>query len=350
MILSESERDLLRSLTHFRLLSDEQIKDGWYRSHTPKGFRNRVTQLLDERILHADRHPTQRGRIFRLSAAGIRKLRQLHHMEIEHHRSPSPLFQRHLLETNEVCLRLGKRDDGVTFARLPFTWEGSHEVQLTFTKGGRNRRLRPDATVTPKQGAGARVFLELDRSTECIKKRSRRRSIEDKLETYGEFLHGRSIAGLRAASTWYETTFDDGRRPSLVFVLTKRDARSKLTAYRHRRIANIVSVARKVCPQVDLHCVYIDDVEQLRALFTRLLQVDLGQPGPVIDQPPPVDPEAQAWKEFLDSSLRLHRAIKAVYPAIEPGKTRDRFRDCANDFRLHLRRQRQLQRESGRTQ
>jgi hypothetical protein len=105
--------------------------------------------------------------------------------------------------------------------------------------------------------------------------------------------------------------------------------------------------AREVCPRVDVHCVYLDDVPALRSLFSRLLKVDLESDS--APDAPSDEGRTSAWLDFLDVSLRMHRAIKSVFPTIAPGHHRDAFRDCANDFRVHLRKQRQLAQEFRRT-
>lgn len=86
-------------------------------------------------------------------------------------------------------------------------WAGDHAVKLELARGRKLEAVIPDATVHPRDG-GARIFIEVDRSTETL------RRCKQVVGLYARFCAGPE----------YTALFEDTRRPYVLYV-TKSAAR-----------------------------------------------------------------------------------------------------------------------------
>ncbi|MFC1611074.1 replication-relaxation family protein [Myxococcota bacterium] len=247
IILSQREGEMLVGLWHLRYLATVQIQALWYPDRSGDACDRRLRVLQKEELIErvgirAHGWPSA----WRLRNGGLQKLREFKDGEFAGYERLTERYLPHLLETNDVFLKLEW-----VWERLGFEWLGSHRSLLAFRHGGgrsrsRNRVVRSDAVVTPKAD-GHRVFVELDRGTESIESRTGRTSIVGKLKAYESFLNGRRADG----KTWYRSTFGDERGARLLFVVPQSRRESI-------RKASILKAAASF-PRLDVRCHTADD-------------------------------------------------------------------------------------------
>jgi hypothetical protein len=312
--ISWMEVEMLYALHHLRYLTTEQIHSVWFAGRTLHSCRWRLCRLREASILDRVSVPQLGtwGCAWRVDKGGRRRLRASKQRHFVGDQPLTVTLIPHQLEVNQVFLDLA--DGEPVWGRLPFSWSSSNRNAFHFEQRRRddfgvlrtrNARLIPDALIVPTSPAGPRVFLELDRSTECVREADGRRSVRSKLRAYQIFL---------TTGDWYAQAFNDDRPARVVFVLSRQDLNSRDPAERDRRKRSIKTEARKVAPHIDLHTVYLDEVHELRAacgLATRVA-------------PPPrcrriVPPTRARWTHDDFVALNaLHRAVSQLYPDLEP--------------------------------
>jgi len=174
---------------------------------------------------------------WRLGREGFRKLQELKARRFASYRDVTPTFMPHLLSTNQVWLQLAQGER--VWGKLPYRWRGSHHAGIPYVSDlpRKRRLLRPDAIIEPAAySSGRRIFIELDRSTECIRERDEQRSITGKLKAYNGLLN---IPHAGLGRVFYKNTFNDELEPFVLFVLTRVDVCD-------RRRRNILGAAKKV--------------------------------------------------------------------------------------------------------
>jgi hypothetical protein len=189
-------------------------------------------------------------------------------------------------------------------------------VALSFRVSGKERVIRPDAMLV-HHAARRRVFIELDRSTECLSPQDGRRSITRKLEGYRTFLHGRASDARR----WSEHVFADGYATRVLFVLSRRDSRAHDPENRDRRLRGILHRAAEVfgcADQSPIRCVYLDDAPGI----AKVARLDAAH----AEAPPPrratvSSDEVTALSDLYDSFIALFQRVRRESRAREHART-----------------------------
>jgi len=259
------EAEMLLGLWHLRYLATNQIHRVWYSQRTEDACRKRLSRLGAEGIISSIKLLDSPWRsAWHLGASGLRRLRSLKPGEYPPTKPVRPQFISHMLDTNEVFLHLAGAE--FRWGCLPSKWQGSHRAGIRYEYyadySSRRGLLRPDAIITPTNRNAPRVFLELDRSTECIRARDGRRSIEGKLKAYKSVIE----------RGWYHKVFGDERPAVLLFVLSKDDERARSMALRNRRVRSIQAAVRKILTlrQLGVEICYLKN----RAAIRRICSVD----------------------------------------------------------------------------
>jgi hypothetical protein len=320
MKLTEIEAEFFLALFHLRYLTNKQAAGIWYRERGLGGAERRLRRLCENGLVSRVHigHPYFPS-AWTLTGEGIRALRRVREGEFFSFRPISPMFLPHLLQTNEVFLKLAGEE--WLLDRLGFKWIGSHRSSFAYSDGVRSNRLTPDAVITPR-GSGPRIFLELDRSTERIRKRDHGRTIEGKLQAYQTFFMRRPMEGLRSHPTWYHQAFPDGRSCCVAFVLAKETETKISKRNLQRRREAVLSIAAEVCPDVEVRCMVLDEVINLGSFMDQ-------HPIDLADDPVSImltHQDIQALRGLLDS---VHR----VYPNITDPLHRTLLKDGANGAR-----------------
>ena len=262
--LSWAEVEMLHALYHLRYLTAEQILTAWYEKRALSGGMQRLWRLSAAGILQrTDTLNSHYGVAWSVGPEGLRVLRDVKAERYVTQKSLSVPYIPHQIDTNAVFLELA--DGEPVWERLSFSWSATKGNSFAYQERRRddfgvlrkrNARLIPDALITPKSPSKPRIFLELDRSTECLQEEDGRTSIRRKLRAYRTFLF---------TGSWYEQAFRDERPVRVVFVLARRDSRAAAPYLRDRRKRSIAAAAGEVAADVPLKVVYLDDTDELQA-------------------------------------------------------------------------------------
>ena len=267
-IVTTNEMEMLLALYHLRYLTAGQIHQLWYGTRSRNAADIRLCRLAASGLIERRRCVISNDTAYSLTSSGLRRLRELRNGDFRPTPPLSPTYLPHHLATSAVFAALAQ-GPAVVWEQLPFSWIGTLGAAIRFEESRRDEfgalrtrtaLLRPDAIVSVGK-AGPRVFVELDRSSECIREGDERRSIRRKLRAYGTVLLKGKVGD---AQTWYAGAFPDGRAARVVFVLARTDRQSQNRIFRDRRIRSIETAARDVEPRIDVKCLYLGDVFGLR--------------------------------------------------------------------------------------
>jgi hypothetical protein len=325
--LSQREAESFLVLYHLRYLTQEQLGRIWYSERSSGACDRRLRRLREKGLLNRVHigHPKWTS-AWTLTGEGIRTLRGLRDGEFHSSRPVSSMFLPHLLQTNEVFLKLSGGE--WLWDRLPFRWRGSHRASFEYqdnSDGGRNARLTADAVITPR-GHGPRVLLELDRSSERIRKQDRGRTIEGKLTAYKLFLTGRPLSGLTVNQTWYAKAFGDEKPARVIFALGKESDSKILKRNLQRRAAKILEMAADICPEIDVCSMTLEEISGGKEIFGQDLNV-VGESEMLGDDVTDLTPDDYvALRKLLQSA-------HTIYPTVKDPKLRLMLRESANGAR-----------------
>ena len=297
------EAGMLLALWHLRYLTSTQIQGLWFKDRTLGATQKRLSRLKAAGILDRVRWFEDEHRAaWLVGIEGLRWLRRNRQEEFQPTKPLSVQFIQHLIDTNQVFFILA--GDERVWGRLPFVWRGSHETTLPYGRylsadRGLDQRqavIRADAVVEPR-GALRRIFIELDRSTECIAAKEARRSIEGKLDAYRQSLHGRNHDG----QTWHAATLRDRRVPHVLFLASKNDTSCRDPALRDRRIQSIEKAAEKVFGFTHRDWVTVTSLRSCAAIRQVLgLASDAGV-APPAPAPKSASPKNSALETYIEA-------------------------------------------------
>ncbi len=165
-VLNEHEIEMMKVLFHLRYLGTGQIHRQWYKDRNLENCQTRLGRLAESKLLKRVRVEHKRWPYaWKLGVEGFKVVAEQVGEQIVRYRPLTGIFLPHLIETNDVFLRLAPVD--WRWNTLPFSWHGSHRMQLEFTEIVRDngtgttkeckRVIRPDAVMASN---GLRVFLE----------------------------------------------------------------------------------------------------------------------------------------------------------------------------------------------
>ncbi|MEQ3551776.1 replication-relaxation family protein [Pseudonocardia nematodicida] len=180
--LTDRDRQILRSLADFRLMTGQQLGqlhvDGQTPATAARRRRSVLQRLADcgaiqrlERRIGGIRAGSD-GQLFALTPLGLTALR-LHDPEVPNHRvrligDTAPGFQDHLLAITELYVQLREADDGHHIELLDFQTEPAAWRRFT-GPAGETIPLKPDAYLSLGLGElEQRSFVEVDLATESL--------------------------------------------------------------------------------------------------------------------------------------------------------------------------------------
>jgi hypothetical protein len=259
--LQELDVELILGLHHLRYLTMVQIRSLWAPERSHEAVRKWIGRLEAVGLLRSMRTNDIDTRVVQLALAGYRALSEHRDGVFRPTRALGPHFLPHHLAVNDVFAAL-IRQTPVVWSALPWRWLTRtclswRERRLDEFGVVQSRRavLWPDAVV--EVPCTSRVFVELDRSTECLRESDERRSIRRKIKGYASALL--DAAHQKSGDAQHDHTFVDDIVPKLLFILTRHDRRQG-----DRRQQSILRAASDIDVRLSVQCLYSDEIEAIR--------------------------------------------------------------------------------------